>query len=172
MIRLNQWFRVAQRLNLSAGLLAILSVTVLASSPLKAQDQQATPDSGEYTRAAQAMARTMDPNTWAVMMTMSMDPRIWANPISSCAACHDNKDVGRYQQVFGPYMGAMMNPMAMVSPDAYNSMMASMQDPKTAEYWQRAVEEKYGLNPGSPLPNMHAWPWDMMPGIQVPPPPQ
>ena len=172
MIRLNQWFSAAQRFNLSAGLLTLLFVTVLTGSPLKAQDQQATPDSGEYNRAAQVMTKTMDPNTWAAMMAMSMDPRIWANPISSCAACHDNEDVARYQQVFGPYMGAMMNPMTMASPDAYNSMMASMLDPKTAEYWQRAVEEKYGLSPGSPLPSMHAWPWGMTPGIPVPPPPQ
>ena len=172
MIRLNQCFRMAQRINLSGGLLLMLFATVLASSPLKAQDQQAAPAYGDATRAAQSIAKTMDPNTWAVMMTMSMDPRIWANPISSCAACHDNQDVGRYQQVFGPYASAMMNPMSMASPDAYNTMMASMMDPKIAEYWQRAVEEKYGLAPGSPLPNMHAWPWGAMPGVPMPMPAQ
>ena len=172
MIELKQCFRAAQKFSSFAGLPAILSVAVLASSPLKAQDQPTTPYTGEVTRAAESIARTMDPNSWAMMMAMSMDPRIWANPISSCAACHDNEDVGRYQQVFGPYMSTMMNPMTMASPDVYNDMMAMMLDPKTAEYWQRAVEEKYGLSPGSPLPNMHAWPWGMMPAVPASPPSQ
>ncbi len=168
MIRFNQWFRAAQRMILPGGLLLALFVAVFASNPLQAQDQQATSGTDDVNRAAKAIAKTMDPNSWAMMMTMSMDPRIWANPISSCAACHDNEDVGRYQQVFGPYMSAMMNPMTMANPEAYNDMMASMTDPKTAEYWQRAVEEKYGLNPGDPLPGMHSWPWGMMPGAPMP----
>ena len=165
-----QWMRAAQNTNLPVGLL--LLVTVFASNAIKAQDQQTIGASGEATRAAQSIARTMDPNTWVVMMTMSMDPRIWANPISSCTACHDNEDTARYQQVFGPYVAAMMNPMIMANPNAYNTMMASMLDPKTAEHWQRAVEEKYGLKPGDPLPSMHAWPWGMMPGVPMPPPAQ
>jgi cytochrome c peroxidase len=168
MIKLNQWFRAAQGTNLPAGLPMMLLLTVFSSNSLKAQDQQAAPASVESTRAAQSIAKTMDPNSWAMMMTMSMDPRIWANPISSCAACHDNEDVGRYQQFFGPYVSAMMNPMTMANPQAYNDMMASMQDPKAAEYWQRAVEEKYGLNPGDPLPGMHSWPWGMVPGTPMP----
>ncbi len=168
MTKLNQWFRAAQSANLAGGLLLMLLVTLFSSNSLKAQDQQTTYGSGEATRAAQVMAKTMDPNTWAVMMTMSMDPRIWANPISSCTACHDNEDTGRYQQVFGPYVAAMMNPVTMANPNAYNSMMASMLDPKTAEYWQRAVEEKYGLNPGDPLPGMHSWPWGNVPGTPIP----
>ena len=168
MIRLNPWFHAAQRLISPGGLILVMLITLFASNPLQAQNQQAAPDSGEVNRAAETIAKTMDPNSWALMMTMSMDPRIWANPISSCAACHDNEDVGRYQQFFGPYVSAMMNPMTMANPEVYNEMMASMQDPKTAEYWQRAVEEKYGLNPGDPLPNMHGWPWGMAPGTPMP----
>ena len=172
MIKLNQWFHAAQRMILSRDMLLALIVTVFASNSLQAQDQQAATGSEEVNRAAKSIAKTMDPNSWAMMMTMSMDPRIWANPISSCAACHDNEDVGRYQQVFGPYVSGMMNPMAMANPQAYNDMMASMQDPKAAEYWQRAVEEKYGLNPGDPLPGMHSWPWGMVPGTPMPLPAQ
>lgn len=169
MLKLNQWFHATPSTGIASGLFFVLLVTVLASNSLRAQDQQTAPAADEVSRAAaQSIAKTMDPNTWAMMMTMSMDPRIWANPISSCAACHDNEDVGRYQQVFGPYMSAMMNPMTMANPEAYNDMMASMTDPKTAEYWQRAVEEKYGLNPGDPLPGMHSWPWGMVPGTSMP----
>lgn len=168
MIKLNQWFHATQSTGLAGILFLVLLVTVLASNPLQAQDQQAAPDSDKANRVTESIAKTMDPNTWALMMTMSMDPRIWANPISSCAACHDNEDVGRYQQVFGPYVSAMMNPMTMANPEAYNDMMASMSDPKAAEYWQRAVEEKYGLNPGDPLPGMHSWPWGMAPGTPMP----
>ena len=170
MIKRNKWFTAAQSFNFSGGLLAMLFVVIFAGNPLNALGQQATSASDEMNRAAKTIARTMDPNSWVVMMTMSMDPRIWANPISSCAACHDNEDVGRYQQVFGPYASAMMNPMTMASPDAYNIMMESMLDPKTAENWQRAVELKYGLNPGAPLPSMHAWPWGMTPGVPMPMP--
>jgi len=168
MIKLYQWFCAAQSRNLPGGLLIMLLLTVFFGNSLMAQDQQAAPAASEATRAAQSIAKTMDPNSWAMMMTMSMDPRIWANPISSCVACHDNEDVARYQQVFGPYMSAMMNPATMANPNAYNTMMASMLDPKTAEYWQRAVEEKYGLNPGDPLPGMHSWPWSMVPGTPMP----
>jgi hypothetical protein len=168
MIKIYQWFHSVQKFYLPGIFFSLSLLTAFASSPLNAQGQQAAPASGETTRAAQSMARTMDPNTWAMMMTMSMDPRIWANPISSCAACHDNEDVGRYQQFFGPYVSAMMNPMTMANPAVYNDMMAPMQDPKAAEYWQRAVEEKYGLVPGSPLPGMHAWPWGTVPGIPMP----
>ena len=172
MIKLYQWIHSTQQRNLAGILLLLILAVALTGVPLHAQGQQATPAASETTRAAQSMAKTMDPNTYVLMMTMSMDPRIWANPISSCAACHDNQDVARYQQVFGPYVSSMMNPMTMASPDAYNNMMASMLDPKTAEYWQRAVEEKYGLSPGSPLPNMHAWPWGMVPGAPMPLPTQ
>ena len=172
MIKLNRWFHATQSAGLASGLFLLLLVTVLLSNPLQAQDQRTASASNEDNRAAITIAKTMDPNSWAMMMTMSMDPRIWANPISSCAACHDNEDVGRYQQVFGPYMSAMMNPMSMANPEAYNDMMASMTDPKTAEYWQRAVEEKYGLNPGDPLPGMHSWPWGMVPGTPMPLPAQ
>ncbi len=172
MIKLKQLFHSTQSTGLAGGLFLVLLVTVLASNPLQAQDQQAASGTDEVNRAAQTIAKTMDPNSWAMMMTMSMDPRIWANPISSCAACHDNEDVARYQQFFGPYVSAMMNPMTMANPQAYNDMMASMQDPKAAEYWQRAVEEKYGLNPGDPLPGMHSWPWGMVPGMPLPMPAQ
>ena len=172
MITFCQRLHAMQNLNLTGRLLLLILATAFASNPLQAQSQQAAPTSSETTRAAESIARTMDPNTYVLMMTMSMDPRIWANPISSCAACHDNEDVGRYQQVFGPYVAAMMNPMTMANPGAYDNMMESMLDPKTAEYWQRAVEEKYGLSPGSPLPSMHAWPWGMMPGAPMPLPAQ
>jgi hypothetical protein len=170
MIKLKPWFRTAPGTKLYAGLV-LLFVTAFAGSSSMAQDEQAAAR-GEVTRAAEVIAKTMDPNTWATMMTMSMDPRIWANPISGCAACHDNEDVGRYQQVFGPYIAGMMNPMTMTNPNFYNDMMASMLDPKTAEHWQRAVEEKYGLNPGDPIPGMHAWPWGMAPGVPLPMPVQ
>ncbi len=172
MITFCKRFHAMQNLNLPGRLLLLLLATAFASNPLQAQSQQAAPTSAEATRAAKSRAKTMDPNTYVLMMTMSMDPRIWSNPISSCAACHDNEDVGRYQQVFGPYVSAMMNPMTMADPDMYNDMMSSMLDPKMAEYWQRAVEEKYGLSPGSPLPSMHAWPWGMVPGVPMPLPTQ
>jgi hypothetical protein len=172
MIKLYQRFRRMQKANLRGYLLFLLLVTVFTSGASYAQEQQTVPGSEEISRVAQSIAKTMDPNSYFLMMTMAMDPRIWANPISSCAACHDNEDVGRYQQVFGPYMSAMMNPMTMASPDAYNNMMASMLDPKTTEYWIRAIEEKYGLNPGDPLPGMHTLPWGTVPGAPMPTPAQ
>jgi hypothetical protein len=172
MIKLYQRFHRIRKVNLTGPALFLFLVTLSASGALHAQDQQAESGSEEISRVAQSMAKTMDPNTYFLMMTMAMDPRIWANPISSCAACHDNEDVGRYQQVFGPYMAAMMNPMTMASPDAYNNMMASILDPKTSENWLRAIEEKYGLNPGDPLPGMHTLPWGMVPGAPTPYPAQ
>lgn len=146
---------------------AFAVTTALLSSSVLAQ-QQGTSDSDEMTAAALSIAKMMDPNTWATMMTMAMDPRIWTNPISSCAACHDNEDVGRYQQVFGPYT-SMMNPAMWSTPDAYNEMMSSMFDPKAAEQWARAVEKKYGLKPGETAPTMHAW-WPMAPTMPMPAP--
>lgn len=151
------WLRPAQRLIKRGGLLLLLVMAATGNGSVLAQ-QPATPATNELPRAAYAFAKMMDPNSWMQMMTMSMDPRIWMNPISSCVACHDNEDVARYQQVFGPFT-AMMNPVMATNPEAYNSMMASAFDAKAAEHWRRAVEEKYGLNPGDPLPGMHGgWP--------------
>ena len=124
MIKLSRWFHATQGTGLAGGLFLLLLVTVLASNPVQAQDQQAASGSNEDNRAAKTIAKTMDPNSWAMMMTMSMDPRIWANPISSGAACHVSKGVGRYQQVFGPYMSAMMNPMTRANREPYKEMMA------------------------------------------------
>lgn len=172
MINLKQWPRAAGRLATQGGLLALFALAVFNSSAVMAQAQPAAPKPAAVTGAAYSMARTMDPNAWAQMMTMSMDPRIWMNPISSCAACHDNEDVGRYQQVFGPFVSGMMNPAMMSNPESYNEMMATVFDKKAAEHWQRAVEKKYGLSPGDPLPSMHGWPWGMAPPAPVPPPVQ
>lgn len=163
--RLGAGTRILQRI----GLLLLLATAVLVGNPVMAQQQAPTPESDEITGAAKSIAATMNPNSWALMMTMSMDPRIWANPISMCAACHDNEDVGRYQQVFGPFVSAMMNPVLMGNPEVYNNMMASALDPKAAEHWQRAVEKKYGLQPGDSVPTMHNWwPWGMMPYTPMP----
>lgn len=170
MIKLYQRFRRMLKVNLPGNVLFLFLITVFASGSLHAQDQQAVSGSEEISRVAQSIAKTMDPNTYFIMMTMAMDPRIWANPISSCAACHDNEDVGRYQQVLGPYMAAMMNPMTMASPDAYNNMMTSMLDPKTTEYWIRAIEEKYCLSSGDTLPGMQACPVGVVPGSLMPMP--
>ena len=155
-------YRSVERKTKSGALFVLLFMAVTGSASVMAQ-QQATPAQNELPRAAYAFAKMMDPNTWMQMMTMSMDPRIWMNPISSCVACHDNEDVARYQQVFGPFT-AMMNPVMMTNPQAYNDMMASAFDAKAAEHWRRAVEEKYGLNPGDPMPGMHGgWPWGTAP---------
>lgn len=129
-------------------------------------------EAGEPVPAAVTMAKTMDPNSWLQLMGMAMDPRIWSNPISSCAACHDNEDVGRYQQVFGPYVGMMMNPASWATTDSYTSALASAMDPAAAEHWARALEKKYGLGEGTlvlgaangqnPIPTVHGafwWPW-------------
>jgi len=153
----NPPLRSAERIRKFNGL-RLLVVAFFVASPLLAQDQQNTAQGGDATRAAKSMAKTMDPNSWMQMISMSMDPRIWANPISSCVACHDNEDVGRYQQMFGPFVAGMTNPGIWASPEAYAKMIASVTDPKAAEHWQRAVEEKYGLEPGAPLPtNLHSW---------------
>ena len=151
--------------NVGRGLaFALALTTALAAGKVLAQ-QQETPASAEPTGAAFSIAKMMDPNTYATMMTMAMDPRIWMNPISSCAACHDNEDVGRYQQVFGPFT-SMMNPSMWATPDAYNEMMSSVLDQKAAEHWMRAVEKKYGLKPGETAPTMHAW-WPMVPTLSL-----
>jgi cytochrome c peroxidase len=172
MMKIEQSLRAAGQLSRHGGLLVLLACAVFNGSAVLAQEQSAAPKPAAVNGAAYSMARMMDPNAWAQMMTMSMDPRIWMNPISSCAACHDNEDVGRYQQVFGPFVAGMMNPAMMTSPGAYNEMMATVFDKKAAEHWQRAVEKKYGLNPGDPLPVMHGWPWGMAPPAPVPPPAQ
>ena len=174
MKKLSKHLRMAKRTTRRLGALALITAALLAGGSALAQNQDSTANTGETLRATIAIAKTMDPNTWMQMMTMSMDPRIWMNPISSCAACHDNEDVGRYQQVFGPFVPAtMMNPAMWASPDAYNNMMASVTDAKAAEHWQRAVEEKYGLKPGDTAPTMHNWwPWGMAPTVPVPTPAQ
>jgi hypothetical protein len=162
MMNTKKSIRSAERATKGGALFGLLFMTVIGSGPVIAQ-QQAAPAQDELPRAAYAFARMMDPNAWMQMMTMSMDPRIWMNPISSCVACHDNEDVARYQQAFGPFT-AMMNPVMMTNPQAYNDMMASAFDAEAADHWRRAVEEKYGLNPGDPLPGMHGgWPWGTAP---------
>lgn len=172
MMKLHKWPRAAGSILKSAGLSVFFTAAVMAASSTMAQEQPIKPGAGETPQAAYAFAKMMDPNTWMQMMTMSMDPRIWMNPISGCVACHDNEDVGRYQQVFGPFT-AMMNPAMMSNPDVYNEMMASAMNAKAAEHWQRAVEEKYGLEPGDPMPTMHGgWPWSIMPAVPVTPPAQ
>lgn len=141
--------------------LGLLLAALVIGNPVRAQQAQGTENAAAPSGAALSIAKMMDPNTYFTMMTMSMDPRIWMNPISSCSACHDNEDVGRYQQVFGPFTG-MMNPSTWMNPDAYNQMMASALDQKAAEHWARAVAKKYGLEPGQTPPTMHGW-WPMMP---------
>ena len=171
MMNSNHLPRASGKLTRRGGWLALFAAVVLIGNPALAQQQQAASSSEEPTEAARTIARMMDPTTWAQMMTMSMDPRIWMNPISSCAACHNNEDVARYQQVFGPFTAAMMNPAMWSSPDAYNEMMASVLDQKAAEHWTRAVEEKYGLQPGDTLPTMHNW-WPMVTPVPAMPPAQ
>lgn len=166
MINMTQWPRKAGQAT-KRNLLLPLIAALLIANPVAAQEQAAQSKSEAPTAAAISIAKTMDPNTWALMMTMAMDPRIWMNPISSCTACHDNEDVGRYQQVLGPFV-SLMNPSMWTNTDAYNSMIASAMDAKAAEHWQRAVEKKYGLEPGDQLPAMHAWP--MMPAFPMPAP--
>ena len=138
---------------------AIVLASSLAISGGAVAQQQNEPAKPVTDPVAESIAKMMDPTTYAVMMTMAMDPRIWMNPISSCAACHNNEDVARYQQVFGPFT-SMMNPAMWATPDAYNEMMASMFDARAAEEWSKAVMKKYGLQPGDPMPTMHSgWPW-------------
>ncbi len=137
---------------------AVLLVAALAFTGLAPAQQEAA-SSQPQDAVAYSIAKMMDPNTYTLMMTMAMDPRIWMNPMSSCAACHNNEDVARYQQVFGPFT-SMMNPAMWTTPDAYNDMMASMFDAKAAEEWSKAVMKKYGLQPGDPMPTMHSgWPF-------------
>ena len=157
MIHIRHSSRRAGKIGAGAVFGLLLSVAIAANPALAQETQPAE----EMTAAAKTIAKTMDPNSWLMMMTMAMDPRIWTNPISSCAACHDNEDVARYQQVFGPFTG-MMNPAMWASSEAYNEMMSSVLDQKAAEHWARAVEKKYGLKPGETAPTMHAW-WPMMP---------
>ncbi len=92
-------------------------------------DQTAHPNWGGMT---QAMQKSMDPNVWSQMMAMMMDPQK-SSPIATCALCHQDKDVARYQKDFGGMMDAMwqpyqsmMNPhmmSSMMNPNAYMSMM-------------------------------------------------
>ena len=142
------------------GIGLAMLLAALITAPALAQEQPAATD--EPTVAAKTIAKMFDPNTWVTMMTMGMDPRIWMNPISSCAACHDNADTARYQQVFGPFTG-MMNPGMWMDPQAYNEMFNSVLDQKAAEEWARAVQEKYGLEPGDAVPTMHNWWFPTMP---------
>ena len=139
-----------------AGVFLVLALTFSGLAPAQQQDAAAAPVTDPV---AESIAKMMDPNTYVLMMTMAMDPRIWMNPMSSCVACHNNEDVARYQQVFGPFT-SMMNPAMWTTPDAYNEMMASMFDARAAEEWSKAVMKKYGLQPGDPMPTMHSgWPW-------------
>ena len=155
MIHFRHSSRRAGKIGAGAVFGLLLSVAIAANPALAQETQPAQ----EMTAAAKTIAKTMDPNSWLLMTTMAMDPRIWTNPISSCAACHDNEDVGRYQQVFGPFT-SMMNPSMWATPEAYNDMMASMFDARAAEEWTKAVVDKYGLQPGDPMPTMHSgWPW-------------
>ncbi len=154
-----------------SGAAALLLVSALAFAGLAPAQQQAADANQVSDPVAESIAKMMDPNTYVTMMTMAMDPRIWMNPISSCAACHNNEDVARYQQVFGPFT-SMMNPAMWSTPDAYNEMMASMFDARAAEEWSKAVMTKYGLQPGDPMPTMHSgWPWGAVPAMPTMPQP-
>ena len=144
---------------------ALLVTLALLGTTAQAQ-QTTTAQPAETLTAAYSMAKMMDPNTWFELMAMSMDPRIWMNPISSCAACHDNEDVGRYQQVFGPFMSAMTNPAMWADPATYNTALASAMDARAAEEWALALTRKYGMcaagSAGCPPPTTHGnywWPW-------------
>ncbi len=152
----------------SAALLLVWASFFSGLAPAQQQEATAAPVTDAV---AESIAKMMDPNTYMTMMTMAMDPRIWMNPISSCAACHNNEDVARYQQVFGPFT-TMMNPAMWATPDSYNEMMASMFDARAAEEWSKAVMEKYGLKPGDPMPTMHSgWPWPYPSGMPATPMP-
>ncbi len=144
---------------------ALLVWLLLLGSVAQSQESE-TAQPAEPLAAAVTMVKMMDPNTWFQLMAMSMDPRIWMNPISSCAACHDNEDVGRYQQVFGPFMSAMTNPAMWADPATYNTVLASTMDARAAEEWTRALTRKYGMcdpgGAGCPPPTTHStywWPW-------------
>lgn len=150
---------------------ALIGILALLGSMVQAQEAT-TAQPAQTLSAANTMVKMMDPNTWFQMMAMSMDPRIWMNPISACAACHDNEDVGRYQQVFGPFMSAMTNPAMWTNPVTYNEVLASAMDARAMEEWARALTRKYGTcvpgSPGCPVPAAHStywWPW---PAVQSP----
>ena len=72
MIKLYQWFHSVQKICSPGVSLLLFLVTVFGSSSLNAQTQQAAPAASEITRAAQSIAKTMDPNTYVLMMMMSM----------------------------------------------------------------------------------------------------
>jgi len=155
-------------------------VALLAGTVAQAQESTTADAEGAGTPAAvYSMMKMMDPATWFQMMAMTMDPRIMANPISTCAACHDNEDVGRYQQVFGPFVATAANPAMWANPGAYNAAMASAMDARAAEHWTRALEKKYGLCAGStagcPRPPAHGnfrLPGPMLPIPSMPSPAQ
>lgn len=150
------------------GAAVALLVSMLTFAGLAPAQQESAAASPAEDPVAYSIAKMMDPNTYTTMMTMAMDPRIWMNPMSSCVACHNNEDVARYQQVFGPFT-SMMNPAMWSTPEAYNEMMTSMFDAKAAEEWSKAVMKKYGLQPGDPMPTMHSgWPWPTSTPMPVP----
>ncbi|NNC67244.1 MAG: hypothetical protein HKN83_04340 [Gammaproteobacteria bacterium] len=70
---------------------------------------------------SQATQKSMDPNVMNNLMNMMMTSPDKLMSIESCAKCHTDEEVARYQKDFGPMMEAMKPMMGMMNP-----MMAMM----------------------------------------------
>lgn len=147
----------------------MITALLIAGTASHAQEQEAA-SSPALPAMTYAMEKTMNPATWMQLMAMSMDPRIQVNPISSCAACHENEDVGRYQKTFGPSVAMMWNPMMWMNPGAYAAAAAPMMSPMTQQQWMLAWNRRFDLNgyipvaPGAaPAGGMYWWPWPAAP---------
>ncbi len=102
---------------------------VATAATLQAEEaKQAAPAWGDM---SQAMQKSMDPKVMNNMMNMMMTSPDKLMSIESCAECHTDEDVARYQKDFGPMMDAMKPMMSMMNPmmGMMYPMMAPMVNP-------------------------------------------
>jgi len=76
---------------------------------------------------SQATQKSMDPNVMNNLMNMMMTSPDKLMSIESCAECHTDEEVARYQKDFGPMMEAMKPMMSMMNP--MMGMMGPMMNP-------------------------------------------
>ncbi len=81
----------------------------------------ATAPNLNWGQMSQATQKSMDPSVMNNLMNMMMTSPDKLMSIESCAQCHTDEEVARYQKDFGPMMEAMKPMMGMMNP-----MMAMM----------------------------------------------
>ena len=125
--------KLVQLITLAICLFVATSATIQAEEHAgkNADNKNASTSHLNLGQMSQAMQKSMDPQVMNNMMNMMMTSPDKLMTMESCAQCHTDEEIARYQKDFGPMMEAMKPMMSMMNPmmGMMYPMMAPMVNP-------------------------------------------